>query len=127
MQIHFKISHNEEVEKEATEEVMEKMKRKLNGMKKYLGKKDELVQVYVELGKSTEAHQSGNVWRTQINLDFKGQRYHVDTTAEHLQAAIDFAVRDLESEIRKATQKGKSMLRRGGGALKSFMRGFSSN
>lgn len=126
MEIHFKITHNEEVEKEVTLEVTEKMERKLNALKKYLGNKDELVQVYVELGKISEAHQNGNVWRTQINLDVKGQRYHADSTADHIQTAIDLAVKELEAELRKATQRSKSMIRKGGSVLKSFMRGFGS-
>jgi ribosomal subunit interface protein len=125
MEIHFKSAHSTDVEKEVTSEVTSKTQRKLIALKKYLGKTDAITQVYVEFGKATEAHLSGDVWRTQINLDFKGKRYHADRTAETFLASIDAAVKELEIELRKAKQRNESLFRHGGSALKSFMRGFT--
>ncbi len=124
MEIHFKSAHSEEAEKEVTPEVTSKAQRKLIALKKYLRKAKAITQVYVELGKATEAHQNGNVWRAQINLDFNGKRYHADRTGETITAAIDVAVKDMEVELRKFKQRNESLLRQGGSALKSFMRGF---
>jgi ribosomal subunit interface protein len=124
MEIHFKSAHTEEIEKEITSLVTDIAQRKLTALKKYLGKTDAITQVYVELGKVSEAHQNGNVWRAQINLDFKGKRYHSDRTGERIQIAIDAAIRDLEVELRKAKFRKQSMLRSGESKLKSFIRGF---
>ncbi len=124
MEIHFKTAHAEEVEKEVTEQVITLTQRKLIALKKYLGKSDEVTQVYVELGKVSEAHQKGEVWRAQINLDSNGKRYHTTGIGEQLQSAIDASIHEMEAELRKAKQKNKSMLRKGGGIVKAFMRGF---
>jgi ribosomal subunit interface protein len=124
MEIHFKTAHAKDVEQEVTEKVTSLAQRKLIALKKYLGKTDGVTQVYVELGKISEAHQKGDVWRAQINLDSNGKRYHATATGEQLQSAIDASIHELESELRKAKQKNKSMLRRGGVAMKAFIRGF---
>ncbi len=127
MEIHFKVAHSPEIEREVTEEITNRAEKKLIALKKYLGKKDEVAQVYVELGKISEAHQNGDVWRTQINLDCDGKRYHSAAVAEQQQASIDSATHELEAELRKAKNKSEGMLRRGGGILKSLARGFRSS
>jgi ribosomal subunit interface protein len=126
MEIHFKSAHTKDIEEEVTPPVISIAQRKLIALKKYLGKTDSITQVYVELGKSSEAHVNGNVWRAQINLDFKGKRYHADSQAERIRTAIDIAVKEIETELRKAKLRNKSMIRQGGAAVKSFMRGFSA-
>ena len=124
MEIHFKSAHTKDVEEEVTPGVIAQAQRKIIALKKYLGKTDTIAQVYVELGKATEAHQTGNVWHAQINLDSKGKRYHATATAEHIKVAIDIAVKEIEVELRKVKQKNENMLRKGGSVVKSFMRGF---
>ena len=125
MEIHFKSAHTKDVEDEITSDVTAHAERKLVLLKKYLRKKDGITQVYVEFGKVSESHQSGNIWRTQINLDSNGKRYHADATGEQIKAAIDKAVSEIEVELRKAKQRNENMLRKGGLAVKSFMRGFT--
>ena len=124
MEIHFKSAHTKDVEDEVTPEIISITQRKIISLKKYLGKTDVVTQVYVEFGKATEAHHSGNVWRTQINLDSRGKRYHATAVAENIQMAADAAIKDLEATLRKNKQRGESMLKRGGIRLKDFMRGF---
>ncbi|MBA3789001.1 HPF/RaiA family ribosome-associated protein [Patescibacteria group bacterium] len=126
MEIHFKTPRGKDAENEISGKTTEFAERKIRNLKKYLGKEKESAQVYVELGKDTEAHASGNIWRAMVNLDSHGKRYHADATGETIEAAIDVAVRELEAELRKAKQRRESLLRKGGGALKAFMRGFGS-
>jgi ribosomal subunit interface protein len=126
MEIHFKSAHTKDVEEEVTPQVTAIAQRKLFALKKYLGKTDSITQVYVELGKSSEAHQNGSVWRAQINLDFKGKRYHADSQAERIRTAVDIAIKEIETELRRGKERNKSMIKRGGTAIKSFMRGFKT-
>jgi ribosomal subunit interface protein len=126
MEIHFKSDHTKEVEQEVTRKVIAVAERKLAGLKKYLGKNEAPTQVYVELGRATASHQTGPVWRAQINLDSKGKRYHADAVEERIDKAVDKAVRELEAELRKAKKLNETILRKGGGAIKTFMRGFKA-
>ena len=123
MEIHFKSAHTKDVEEEITPEITALAERKLIALKKYLKKVDGITQVYVELGRTTEAHQNGKVWRAQINLDSQGKRYHADSAGEHMKTAVEAAVTEIEVSLRKAKQKDESLFRRGGAAIKSFMQG----
>ncbi len=123
MQLHFKTSHASPEEEVVFTKATSVAERKIRLLKKLLANQDEITQVYVELGKESEAHQKGNVWRTQINLDSGGKRYHADATAENIENSITTSVEQLETELRKAKQKRQSMLRRGGEAVKSLIRG----
>lgn len=123
MEIHFKNSHATNGADEITPNVTGFAQRKLLALKKHLNKGNHVAQVYVELGKVSEAHQNGNYWRSQINMDVKGQRYHADATAEHIQGAIEKSVKELEAEVRKSKEKKMDLFRKGGAAIKSFMKG----
>ena len=122
MEIHFKTTQIKDEELVVAPEIIAKTEVKLLTLKKHLKKNETQAQVYVELGKVTESHQSGNIWRAQINLDSNGKRFHADTSGEHLQVAIDDAIKEIEVSLRKAKQKNESMFKRGGSALKRFMR-----
>jgi ribosomal subunit interface protein len=126
MEIYFKSAHSADVMSEATPEVLAIATKKLTSLKKYLGKKKSIAQTYVELGKDTEAHQNGNIWRANINLDCDGKRYHAHATGEHLESAIALATKELEQELRKAKQRRESLVRKSGVLLKDFVRGFSA-
>jgi ribosome-associated translation inhibitor RaiA len=66
------------------------------------------------------------VWRAEVNLDSLGKRYNAKSVGETLQNAIDKMTHDLEAELRKSKTKEQNMFRRGGAAVKSFMRGFGN-
>ena len=123
MEIHFKRGHTEEVEQECTEILLEQTQRKLLGLQKLLGKEN-ASQVYVEFGKDSGAHHSGKVWRTQVNLDCNGKRFHADATGEKLQISADLAINELKAELMTESKKTKSKQREEGGAVKAFLRGF---
>ena len=124
MEIHFKVARTDE--KEISQKAKDLAERKIRNLKKYLGKTREAVdiQVYVELGKATEAHQTGPIWRAQINMDAPGEQFHAYAIAERIEVAISTAVSEIEQELRKRKAQRKNVIRRGGIALKSMMRGF---
>ena len=126
MEIHFKVAHSDD--KDISSKAIDLAERKIRNLKKYLGKtnKELGIQVYVDLGKSTEAHQTGPIWRAQINLDAPGQRFHAYAVAERVEVAIATAVAEIEQELRKSKELKKNMIRRSGTAIKSILRGFSS-
>jgi ribosomal subunit interface protein len=129
MEIHFKIAHGKEGADEISQKAIDLAERKLRNLKKYLGKiHDELgIQVYVELGKNTEAHKNSPVmWRAQINLDAPGEKFHASALAERIEVAIASAISEIEQELRKRKQRRKNMIHRGGTAIKNLMRGFSA-
>ena len=121
MQIHFKGTNYE-----LAPEISALASRKLEGLQKYLGKNDGHVRAYVDMGKETEAHQTGMIWYVDINLDADGQRFYAKAVDESIETALDTVVRELASELHTARKKEISLGRKGGGIFKSLMRGFRS-
>ena len=119
MQIHFKGTNYE-----ITEEASTHARKKLQSIRKLLGKGKHAAYAYVDLGKETEAHANGRIWYADINLDSNGNRFYAKATEETLENAIDRAVNELKSELLTARKREQSLMRKGGGMLKSLMRGF---
>ena len=122
MQIHFKATNYE-----IPEEVKDFATKKLSAITKFVGTEEQSeAQIYLELGKETEAHAHGRIWRAEINFDQGGKRFRSTSVQESLEDAIDRAIEDMSRELRTAKTKGESIVRRGGGAVKAMLRGFKS-
>jgi ribosomal subunit interface protein len=132
MEIHFKVTKAKEGNQngeEISQKAVDLAERKIRNLKKYLGNiHDDLgINVYVELGKNTEAHQNGPmIWRANIDLDAPGEKFHATSIADKIEVAITTAVSEIEQELRKRKAQRKNVIRRGGTALKSLMRGFGT-
>lgn len=98
--------------------------KKIQTLKKFVGAHEETVQVYVELGKETEAHASGRIWRAEINFDVEGKRFHAQALEESIEAAINKAVGELSAELRNTRKRAQDLARKGGATIKSLLRGF---
>ncbi len=120
MEIHFKGTNYD-----LPPNVSEFARGKIGGLKKHIKRGDEEARVYVELGKETEAHQSGRIWRAEINFDIKGERYRAVALEESIEVAIDRAVNELGSELSRARERKQALARKGGATIKSMLRGFS--
>jgi ribosomal subunit interface protein len=75
----------------------------------------------IEVAKLTE-HQSGKIYRVEINLFAYGRSYRAEATEEQVEKAIDEARDELKREIEHVQGKHHSLVRRGARALKSMLR-----
>lgn len=123
MEIYFRLAQKDELQ-EVTPLITSVATRKLNNLKKYLSNRKNLAKVYVELNKESGAHQQGNVWHTQINLDCDGTKFHAAATAEQVEASLMASIQELEKELRRYKRRNQTLLRKGGGLLKDVFRGF---
>ena len=76
----------------------------------------------VEIGKTTEHHRSGDVFRAEINFTAPGVYFRSESLKDDLYAAIDEAKDELSRELRKSKNKSINLLKRGGAALKNLLR-----
>ncbi len=102
--------------------VTNQARKKLFALKKYLANQEAVTQVYVELGKETDAHHAGRIWLARINLTHEGQLFRAEALEENVENALDHAISELGGELKKAKQRNESLLRKGGAFLKSFIR-----
>lgn len=122
MRLHFKGTNYE-----IPLDVQERATKKINVIAKFVETKEgDEAQVYFELGREVESHQHGRIWRAEIQVDQAGERTRAVRTEESLDSAIDRACKELEQELRKIKTKRVKLARKGGGMLKSMLRGFRS-
>lgn len=122
MHIHFKATNYE-----ITLDIREFATKKLSSIAKFVGTEEKSeAQLYVELGKVSEAHAHGRIWRAELNFDQGGKRLHAEATEESLEDAIDRSCEDLAQLLRNNKTRKETLGRRGGRMLKSMLRGFRS-
>lgn len=121
MQIHFKGTNYE-----LPASVTSLARRKVEALTKYLGQGKENARAYVDLGKETEAHQNGKIWRADINFDVDGNRFYAKAVDDSIEKAIDQSSSDLARELQTFRKRQQSLVKKGGSVIKSLMRGLEA-
>lgn len=121
MQIHFKGTNYD-----LPANITELARKKVESLAKYIGENRENARAYVDLGKETEAHQNGKIWRADINFDVEGSRFYAKAVEDSIEKAIDRSVSELARELQTARKRQQSLVKKGGGVIKSLMRGLEA-
>lgn len=107
---------------ELTSQIKDYVNKRVNGLEKFIHYKDESVQAWVEVGKTTQHHQTGDVFRAEIQIRIphneKGAR--AEATGGDLFAAIDKAHDEIKLELEKIKDKKVSLARKGGRLFKKI-------
>lgn len=76
----------------------------------------------VEFEKITNHHQSGDIYRMEINLEINGKLYRSEATTDSFEKSVDEAKADLSHELQ--TEKGRrdTLVKRGARRVKELMR-----
>lgn len=94
---------------------------KLVYLEKLLDPADETVLAEVEIEK-TDHHHRGLVFRAEINLKTRTGQFFSQETMEDLYAAIDIVKDEVADQLRKASKRRISLVRRGGRRLKTMFK-----
>ncbi len=105
---------------ELTEHIKNHLEKKCALLEKVIPA-DASVTCEAELEKRKE-HQSGQVYRAEINVLVDGKLYRAESTEMNMEDAIDVAKDELKREIRRAVNKRQSLMRRGGKKIKDMLR-----
>ncbi len=97
------------------------LEQKLSQLGKLLDDRNESL-CEVELEKVAD-HQSGKIFRAEINLTNGGTLFRTEATEETIEQAIDKARNELKHELQHASGKRQSLWKRGRQAIKNMMRG----
>ena len=95
------------------------LEQKFQSLSKYIG--DSSAICNVEFEKLT-AKQHGQVFRVEANLEVDGTLYRAEATLENFEQAIDEVRAELDKELRRASSKRDTLLKRGGRRLKNMLR-----
>jgi ribosomal subunit interface protein len=111
------------VNMEITADIKDYLYKKLAHLEKFLNSADESVLCEVELGKTSNHHKNGDVFKTEINLHIPGKNLRAVSEMDDLFASIDVAKDDMVRELQVNKDKKVSLLKRGGSKIKNFIKG----
>ena len=107
-----------------TPDIKEYLDRKLESLKKFIDDADDTVAVDVELGKSSMHHQTGDVFRAEINV-FEGKKsYRAVAEGNDLVSALDGMKDQILHSLRNDKTKKMTLIKKTGSRLKQFIRRF---
>ena len=108
---------------EMTPAIADYIKSKISYLDKLaVGYENSLAEV--EVGKITNHHKNGEVMFAEINLTIDGKFFRQVVNDNDLYAAIDQAKDKIERDAFSYLKKKNHLLRRGGRAVKNFIKGF---
>jgi ribosomal subunit interface protein len=89
---------------------------------------DPTVKFDLELGKTTNHHRNGDIFRAEIHIvGGKNKDLYAACEEEDLYKAIDMVRDEMLRIIRTGKEKKISFLRRGGTKIKEILKGFRKN
>lgn len=86
---------------------------------------DESALAMVELGKTTNHHKNGDIFRAEINLHTKSKDFFLFAEREDLYVAIDIMKDEICEQLQNWKDKKVSMSKRGQLAVKNALKGIA--
>lgn len=106
-----------------TESLSQYLDDKLSKLKKYLDESKAEVMVNVEIGKTTEHHRHGDVFKAEINLDLAGQGLKRSVVVdEDVYVAIILARDEVIRQIKTSQRKKGALFMKGARKIKEMLR-----
>lgn len=93
---------------------------KFNSLERYIGTATDL-KCEVEFEK-IGLHQSGTIYRVEVNLYRDGQLFRAEATEDSFEKAIDKVRSELDAAMNSTLKKRETLVKRGGRAIKDMLR-----
>ncbi len=92
---------------------------KIGGLDKFIEEKeDSVVQAWVEVGISNKHHQTGDIYRAEVQIRLSGKDARAEAYAKDIFMAIDAVKDELQEELKKHRQKQEALYKRGARLVK---------
>jgi ribosomal subunit interface protein len=109
---------------ELTDDIKGRVNKSLEAISKVVDSSDDQFVGQVEVGKISNHHQSGDIFKAEMNLRAKGETYFASSEQGDLSSALE-AVKDIiVADIKKTKSRKQSLIRKGGNKAKTFIKGF---
>ncbi len=107
---------------EITEAIRNYIFEKMKPLEKLVPKGDTSAQLTIELSKTTNHHQHGNIFQAEARLKVKGKEKTLTTTQNDLYKSIDIVKDMLSRELATYKDKERSVVRRGAHKVKALFK-----
>jgi ribosomal subunit interface protein len=106
-----------------TPSISDYVEKHLSGIGKFL-ENDPSVKFDLELGKTTNHHRQGDIFKAEIHIVAKDQNIYSSVEKEDLYVAIDEVRDEVIRKLKSTKDKRQTSLRKGGAQVKNFIKGF---
>lgn len=87
--------------------------------------KNSEISGYIEVGKMTNHHKSGEVFKAEINIFFNGDHFFAVSKKDDLYKAIDDAKENIVRVITQKKDRKQTLFKRGAMSVKKMLKGVS--
>jgi len=101
-----------------TQDIKNYVNEKIGGVSKFV---EGVIEVFVEVGRTTYHHQSGRIFRAEVNMRLPDKVLRVEAERKDLKLAIDEVKDKLQRQIKKYKRGRKARSLRGFRVLKKFL------
>jgi len=109
---------------ELTTSVSDYVTKKISSLEKYVAESADVV-AQVEVGKSTNHHKSGDIFKAEVHIIGGGLDLYAVSEQADLYAAIDLVKDDMAQKLSHIKGKKEALHRRGARMMKDVMRGLN--
>lgn len=109
---------------ELTGAITEYVNKRLAGIEKFVKEGEEMI-AYIEVGKTTNHHKQGDIFRAEFNVDISGNKFYTFSEKEDLYIAIDDAKEEIARQIKTKKDRKQTLFKRGATSVKKMLKGFS--
>ena len=110
---------------ELTDAIRDYVEKRLSDVEKYNKKAMQDPMCHVEVGKDTEHHQKGEIFKASVNYTCGESKYFVVSVENDLYAAIDDMRDQLVRKMTDDKTKKETLWRRGARSVKKMFKGIS--
>ncbi len=101
--------------------VYDYIEEKIGNLDRFIENVDySVVQGWVEVGLTTKHHQSGDIYRAEVQIRLPGRSVRSEAIAKDIFLAIDAVKDELQGELKKSKEKEAAIDKRGGRMFKKI-------
>jgi len=101
--------------------------KKISSIEKYLDKGGPEAVAQVEVGKSTQHHRAGNIFRAEVHITGEGLDFYAVEEKEDLYAAIDVVKDEIVRNLLQTKGKRITLARKSAEMMKNMMKGLTDS
>lgn len=106
-----------------TSAINDYVNKRLSAIEKFI-KEGEMI-AYVEVGKTTNHHNKGEIFRAEFNIEISGVKFYAVSEKEDLYKAVDVVKEEIVRQITKDKDRKQTLFKRGAKSVKKMLKGIS--
>lgn len=107
---------------ELTEAINGYVNKRLDGIKKFT-KEDEVVVAHIEVGRTTNHHKQGDLFKAEFDININGKKFYTISEKEDLYEAIDDAKEEIVRQVTNKKDRNQTLFKRGAMSVKKMLKG----